>query len=68
MITRSLVIASIMLSASSTMSFAGGENVEVMHYWTSGSEAAGLDVLKQLLEKRGVTWADSPVAGGTGMN
>lgn len=68
MITRSFVIASIMLSVSSSVSFAGGENVEVMHYWTSGSEAAGLDVLKQLLEKRGVTWSDSPVAGGTGMN
>ncbi|WP_189406882.1 ABC transporter substrate-binding protein, partial [Mesorhizobium sp. M1A.F.Ca.ET.072.01.1.1] len=50
------------------MALAGGPNVEVMHYWTSGSEAAGLNVLKKLLEERGVTWSDSPVAGGTGMN
>ncbi|TPK62403.1 carbohydrate ABC transporter substrate-binding protein [Mesorhizobium sp. B2-4-15] len=68
MITRSLVIASLMLSASMSVSIAADESVEVMHYWTSGSEAAGLNVLKQLLEKRGVTWSDSPVAGGTGMN
>jgi glucose/mannose transport system substrate-binding protein len=43
-------------------------NVEVLHYWTSGSEAAGLGVLKDLLSKDGVKWSDSPVAGGTGAN
>ena len=42
--------------------------VEVLHYWTSGSEAAGLNVLKTLLSKEGVQWTDSPVAGGTGGN
>jgi glucose/mannose transport system substrate-binding protein len=42
--------------------------VDVLHYWTTGSEAAGLTVLKDLLQKEGVTWKDAPVAGGTGMN
>ncbi|TIV04861.1 MAG: carbohydrate ABC transporter substrate-binding protein [Mesorhizobium sp.] len=69
MLDRNLVLATaLLLSGSTSMALAGGPNVEVMHYWTSGSEAAGLNVLKKLLEERGVTWSDSPVAGGTGMN
>ena len=42
------------------------DNVEVLHWWTSGGEAAALDVLKKDLELKGVTWADMPVAGGGG--
>ena len=40
--------------------------VEVLHWWTSGGEAAALDVLKKNLESQGVTWKDMPVAGGGG--
>jgi glucose/mannose transport system substrate-binding protein len=42
------------------------DNVEVLHWWTSGAEAAALDVLKKDLESKGVSWADMPVAGGGG--
>jgi glucose/mannose transport system substrate-binding protein len=42
------------------------ENVEVLHWWTSGGEAAALDVLKKQLESQGVAWKDMPVAGGGG--
>ena len=42
------------------------DNVEVLHWWTSGGEAAALDVLKKDLESKGVSWADMPVAGGGG--
>ena len=42
------------------------ESVEVLHWWTSGGEAAALNVLKQNLEKEGVAWQDMPVAGGGG--
>ncbi|HEX9906570.1 MAG TPA: ABC transporter substrate-binding protein [Propylenella sp.] len=42
------------------------ESVEVLHWWTSGGEAAALNVLKQNLEKEGVAWKDMPVAGGGG--
>lgn len=42
------------------------ESVEVLHWWTSGGEAAALDVLKGDLESKGVSWADMPVAGGGG--
>lgn len=42
------------------------ENVEVLHWWTSGGEAAALNVLKKDLESKGVGWQDMPVAGGGG--
>jgi len=48
------------------MEVADVNNVEVLHWWTSGGEAAALNVLKQDLEKKGISWTDSPVAGGGG--
>ncbi|MEM9602580.1 MAG: ABC transporter substrate-binding protein [Pseudomonadota bacterium] len=45
---------------------ANAADVEVLHWWTSGGEAAALDVLKQDLESQGVGWQDMPVAGGGG--
>lgn len=47
-------------------SAAQAADVEVLHWWTSGGEAAALDVLKQDLETKGVGWQDMPVAGGGG--
>lgn len=41
-------------------------NVDVLHWWTSGGEAAALGVLKADLEAKGITWTDDPVAGGGG--
>ncbi len=42
------------------------DQVEVLHWWTSGGEAAALNVLKDDLGGNGVTWQDMPVAGGGG--
>ncbi|KQS88641.1 sugar ABC transporter substrate-binding protein [Rhizobium sp. Leaf453] len=42
------------------------ESVEVLHWWTSGGEAAALDVLKKDLEGKSISWTDMPVAGGGG--
>ncbi len=42
------------------------QSVEVLHWWTSGGEAAALNVLKSNLEKQGIKWNDMPVAGGGG--
>ncbi len=50
----------------STVTAAQAEDVEVLHWWTAGGEAAALDVLKQDLETQGVGWQDMPVAGGGG--
>ncbi len=45
---------------------ASAQQVEVLHWWTSGGEAAALNVLKKDLEGKGIGWADMPVAGGGG--
>jgi glucose/mannose transport system substrate-binding protein len=42
------------------------DSVEVLHWWTSGGEAAALDVLKKDLESKGISWTDMPIAGGGG--
>src|SRR5882757_8898403 len=42
------------------------DQVEVLHWWTSGGEAAAVGVLKQDLEAKGFAWKDMPVAGGGG--
>ena len=49
-----------------SMSMSSAQEVEVLHWWTSGGEAAALNVLKQDLEGKGIGWADMPVAGGGG--
>ena len=47
-----------------TTSIGFAEDVEVLHWWTSGGEAAALNVLKDNLAKAGTGWVDMPVAGG----
>jgi glucose/mannose transport system substrate-binding protein len=57
----------VMLLAIAAVSAAQAQQqVEVMHWWTSGGEGAALKVLKSNLEKQGVAWKDSPTAGGGG--
>lgn len=38
----------------------------VLHYWTSGGEAAAVSALRKAFEDAGGTWVDEPVAGGGG--
>lgn len=54
------------LALSTTTARAEAEKIEVMHFWTSGGEAAALGVLKEEVKKRGYGWLDSPIAGGGG--
>lgn len=49
-----------------TTSLALAEDVEVLHWWTSGGEAAALNVLKEDLGTKSIGWVDMPVAGGGG--
>jgi len=49
-----------------SLNTASAEDVEVLHWWTSGGEAAAVGVLKKDLEGQGVGWKDMPVAGGGG--
>ncbi|MCG7492742.1 ABC transporter substrate-binding protein [Thalassobius sp. Cn5-15] len=39
---------------------------EVLHWWTSGSEAKSVAVLQKEFAENGGTWTDMPVAGGGG--
>lgn len=59
----SLVAAAVMMASTS---IASAGDVEVLHWWTSGGEAAALKVLKNDLKGKGIGWADMPVAGGGG--
>ena len=45
---------------------AQASDVEVLHWWTSGGEAAALNVLKDDLAGQSIGWVDMPVAGGGG--
>ncbi len=65
---RNILIAGMIASGMTLgprLAAAAGE-VEVLHWWTSGGEAAALNVLKDDLESKSVTWQDMPVAGGGG--
>lgn len=58
------VVSLLTLAASTSLSRAA--DVEVLHWWTSGGEAAALNVLKDDLKSKGIGWVDMPVAGGGG--
>lgn len=61
------VIAPILLSFFALNVTHAGQ-VEVLHYWTSGGEAAALDVLKKQMASDGHEWLDFEVEGGGGGN
>ncbi|WP_424965809.1 MULTISPECIES: ABC transporter substrate-binding protein [unclassified Dinoroseobacter] len=62
--TSTAVALVLMMSGGAASAQDGG--VEVLHWWTSGGEAAALNVLKGDLEGQGIGWTDMPVAGGGG--
>jgi glucose/mannose transport system substrate-binding protein len=59
-----ILVSVLVISMFALSTFAG--EVEVLHWWTSGGEAASVAYLKELLEKEGHTWIDFAVAGGGG--
>jgi glucose/mannose transport system substrate-binding protein len=62
--TRKLPLSAAAVALSATA--VAAQEVEVLHWWTSGGEAAALNVLKGDLEGQGIGWMDMPVAGGGG--
>ncbi len=62
---RKLLIALVAFAFTSSSSFAGPK-IEVLHWWTSGGEAAALKVLKDDFAANGGEWMDMPVTGGGG--
>jgi glucose/mannose transport system substrate-binding protein len=67
---RSVLMASAMVAVAAGLVAAANaadiKEVQMLHWWTSGGEAAALNVLKQDLSKEGYAWKDVPVAGGGG--
>lgn len=63
--TKSRILG-VLAATSLAAGAANAGDVEVLHWWTSGGEAAALNVLKQDLESQGIGWQDMPVAGGGG--
>ena len=61
-----LTLALSLSMASSAM--AAEKQIEVMHPWSSGGEAAALQILKNAVEKAGIKWVDSAIAGAGGQN
>ncbi len=63
---RHLSITTAILLAFSTAPLMAEPAVEVMHFWTSGGEAAALGAVRDKVVANGVKWLDAPVAGGGG--
>ena len=65
---RNILLASAFAFAAvgATAARAQVKEVEMVHWWTSGGEAAALNVLKENLQKQGYAWKDNPIAGGGG--
>ncbi|MBY5707690.1 carbohydrate ABC transporter substrate-binding protein [Rhizobium leguminosarum] len=65
-LTTTAMIALALAGASVSARAADVKEVQMLHWWTSGGEAAALNVLKEDLSKEGFAWKDVPVAGGGG--
>ena len=63
---KTTAIAIALTAAADSVRAEAHGGVEVLHWWTSGGEAAALNVLKEDLEGQGIAWTDMPVAGGGG--
>ena len=63
---KKLSIATAILVAATAAAAQAEQSVEVMHFWTSGGEAAALGTVRDKVVAAGVKWVDAPVAGGGG--
>ncbi|USH03877.1 ABC transporter substrate-binding protein [Grimontia kaedaensis] len=57
-----LLVFSLAFSAQASDS----NDVEVLHWWTSGGEARSVDTLKDMMKREGHVWRDFAVAGRAG--
>jgi glucose/mannose transport system substrate-binding protein len=55
-----------MLAGLSLAGAAQAQKAEVIHWWTSGGEAAAIKEFASMYNKLGGSWQDNPVAGGGG--
>jgi glucose/mannose transport system substrate-binding protein len=55
-----------LLAAFGLAGAAYAQKAEVIHWWTSGGEAAAIKEFAEAYTKAGGTWIDTPIAGGGG--
>ena len=65
-LATALSLPAVSVSVGGSARAADANSVEVLHFWTSGGEAAALNILRKKLESEGIGWHDMPVAGGGG--
>ena len=63
---RQVTIATAFIMGMTVSPVLAEPSVEVMHFWTSGGEAAALGAVRDKVVSEGVKWLDAPVAGGGG--
>ena len=64
--SKQFSLSVVALAAILGMSAAQADELEVLHWWTSGGEAKAAAELKKQMEAEGHTWKDFAVAGGGG--
>jgi glucose/mannose transport system substrate-binding protein len=66
MIVRPTQIAAALIAGFGLIGAAHAQKAEVIHWWTSGGEAAAIKEFASMYTKMGGTWVDTPIAGGGG--
>ena len=64
--SKNFSLSVVAIAAILGMSAAQADELEVLHWWTSGGEAKAAAELKKQMEAEGHTWKDFAVAGGGG--
>jgi glucose/mannose transport system substrate-binding protein len=66
MTVRLTQLAAALVASFAFTGAAQAQKAEVIHWWTSGGEAAAIKEFATMYTKLGGTWQDNPVAGGGG--
>lgn len=61
------ILAGALTLVNGTSAFADGK-LDIIHWWTSGGELAGIQLLRDKIEAQGIEWFDAASAGGAGTN
>jgi glucose/mannose transport system substrate-binding protein len=66
MTVRPTRIVAALFAGFGLIGLAHAQKAEVIHWWTSGGEAAAIKEFADAYTKAGGTWVDTPIAGGGG--
>jgi glucose/mannose transport system substrate-binding protein len=66
MIVRPTQLVAALIAGLGLVGAAQAQKAEVIHWWTSGGEAAAIKEFANAYTKAGGTWVDTPIAGGGG--